>query len=156
MTTFSRLPTASLLCALEKEGYGKLVLLAFGDADEDLRSSSGMGMDVRRLEGVLGEVSVVEDFRRSLEVDLRTEREDLCRFSRGILSLSASRVFDEGMAIADAFDRGVNRIDSDALLQGCAGGLLVLVVFAPAVSSQLRMEWKFLAPRLKPWLLGDT
>lgn len=83
---------------MEKDGYGRLVLLPLGESEEALRSSSGTGMEVRRLEGVVDEVRVVEDLRRSLEVDLRTEREDLCRFSRGGRSLSASRVFDGGIA----------------------------------------------------------
>ena len=97
MPTFSLLPTASLLCALEKDGYGKLVLLALGEADEARGSTSGTGMDVLRLVGVLGEVRIVEDLRRSLDEDLRVDREDLCRFSRGTLSFSASRVLDGGM-----------------------------------------------------------
>lgn len=40
---------------------------------------------------------VVEDLRRSLEEDLRVARDDLCRFSRGTLSLSPSRVLDGGI-----------------------------------------------------------
>lgn len=102
MPTFSLLPTASLLCALEKDGYGKLVLLALGETDEALGSTSGTGMDVLRLVGVLGEVRVAEDLSRSLDEDLRADREDLCRFSRGTLSLSASRVLDEGMVSGDS------------------------------------------------------
>lgn len=77
MATLSRLPTASLLCAFEKLGYGKLALLALGGVDEALRSCSGMGMEVRRLAGVLGVVRVVEDLSRSLDDDLRTGRADL-------------------------------------------------------------------------------
>ena len=103
------LPTASLLCALEKDGYGRLVLLALGEADEGRCSTSGIGMEVRRLVGVLGEVRVVEDLRRSLEDDLRVDREDLCRFSRGSLSLSPSRVFDEGMVD----ERKKNNVESE-------------------------------------------
>jgi len=77
LTTLSRLPTASLLCAFEKLGYGKLVLLAFGGVDEALRFSSGTGIEVRRLVGGLGVVRVVEDLRRSLDEVLRDERVDL-------------------------------------------------------------------------------
>lgn len=87
---------------MEKDGYGKLVLLALGEADEALGSTSGTGMDVLRLVGVLGEVRVAEDLSRSLDEDLRADREDLCRFSRGTLSLSASRVLDEGMVSGDS------------------------------------------------------
>lgn len=77
MTTLSRLPTASLLCALEKLGYGKLVLLSFGGVDEAFRACSGMGIEVRRLVVGLEVVRVVEDLRRSLDDDLRTDRVDL-------------------------------------------------------------------------------
>ena len=35
--TFSLLPTASRLCALEKEGYGRLVLLPFGETEDARR-----------------------------------------------------------------------------------------------------------------------
>lgn len=41
----SLLPTASLLCSFEKEGYGRLVLLPSGEADESCLSSSGTGID---------------------------------------------------------------------------------------------------------------
>ena len=65
-------------------------MLALGEADEALGSPSAFVMVVRRLVGVLGEVRVVDDLRRSLELDLREDRDDLCRFSRGGLSLSPS------------------------------------------------------------------
>ena len=45
---FSLLFTASLLCALEKDGYGRLVRLPFGEMDVVRRCSSGTGMDVCR------------------------------------------------------------------------------------------------------------
>lgn len=96
MTTLSLLPTASLLCAFEKLGYGRLILLAPGDDEEALRSSSGMGTDVRRFGGVFGVVRVVEDLSRSLEDDLRVDLVDLCRLCLGAASLSLSLAL-EGM-----------------------------------------------------------
>lgn len=93
MTTFSLLPTASLLCAFENEGYGKLVLLPSGEFDSVLLSTSGIGTDDRRL--VVGE-SVVE-LRSSvgdvLSTSLRDERIDLWRGLSLDLGESASRSF---------------------------------------------------------------
>ena len=53
----SLLPTSSLLCAFEKEGYGKLVLLPRGEAEESPLSTSGTGKDALLLE-VAGDVLV--------------------------------------------------------------------------------------------------
>jgi len=50
--TLSLAPTASLLCALEKVGYGVLAFEPAGDAAEPLRSISGTSMEVPRLEDV--------------------------------------------------------------------------------------------------------
>ena len=46
---FSLLPTASLLWAFENDGYGRLILLPFGELEEALRLSSGIGIDDLRL-----------------------------------------------------------------------------------------------------------
>lgn len=102
MTTFSLLPTASLLCALENDGYAKLVLLAAGESVVRRLSNSGIGIDALRGLGA-GEVSV--DLRSGgVEAlsTLRDERLDLCldfSFDLGVsesLSLSLSFNF-EGM-----------------------------------------------------------
>ena len=56
--TSSLLPTSSLLCALEKLGYGRDVFEPQGEEEEALRSSSGIGIeDLRFGVGVL----VVDD-----------------------------------------------------------------------------------------------
>lgn len=108
-------------------------MLALGEADEGRGSRSGIGIEVRRLVGVLGEVRVVDDLRRSLEDDLRVDREDRCRFSRGSLSLSPSRGFDEGMVGDGEEGRQSSRSRGRCrrALAGLAAGVL-----SPAVASQ--------------------
>ena len=102
MTTFSLLPTASLLCALENDGYAKLVLLAVGESVVRRLSNSGIGIDA--LLG-LGAGEVLVDLRSGgVEAlsTLRDDRLDLCLdFSLDLgvsesLSLSLSLSF-EGM-----------------------------------------------------------
>ena len=72
---------ASLLCALEKDGYGRLVLLPFGDIGDTLRSNSGMGNDDLRLVGggVWLELrsGVAEIFACSFDDDFRDARDVL-------------------------------------------------------------------------------
>lgn len=66
---------------------------------------------------------MVEDLRRSLEVDLRTERVDLCRFSLVGLSLSSSRVLDEGISGDNSRDRGTLRRDIESIGGRCKDAL---------------------------------
>lgn len=88
---------ASLLCAFEKDGYGKLVLLADGVAglEDDLRSSCGFGKEFLRVFG--GDVIValrsgrVGDLSASFEDDFRIDRLDLRRVLSLGLDGSASR-----------------------------------------------------------------
>lgn len=106
MTAFSLVPTASLLCALENDGYAKLVLLARGESVVGRLSSTGTGIDA--LLG-LGAGDVLADLRsggvKALST-LRDDRLDLCldlSFDlsvSGSFSLSLSLVF-EGM-VGDA------------------------------------------------------
>lgn len=82
MATFSRLPIASLLCALEKDGYGRLVLLAFGETEGPRRSNSGIGSEDLRLarEGGLWlelRSGVAEVLTWSFDDDFRDDLEDL-------------------------------------------------------------------------------
>lgn len=104
MTTCSLLPTVSLLCALENDGYAKLGLLARAESAVGRLSSSGTGMDA--LLG-LGAGDALVDLRSGGVEDLSTLRDDrldLCRdlsFDLGVsgsLSLSLSLNF-EGMVI---------------------------------------------------------
>lgn len=103
MTGSSLLPTASLLCAFEKVGYGRLVFEAPGEAVEARRSISGtMGTDILRLEeecdcddedcGARGRSRVLVS--RSLSLDdercLRVERRRSLSLDSG-LSRSRSR-----------------------------------------------------------------
>ena len=112
LTTFSLLPTASLLCALENDGYAKLDLLAIGESVVGRLSNSGTGIDDLR---ALGAGDVLVDLRSGgVEAlsPLWDDRLDLCLVSRGFfdfgvsesLSLSLSLTF-EGMV------RGVERWD---------------------------------------------
>ena len=105
--TFSLLPTASLLCALEKDGYGRCVLLPLGEIEGIRRSSSGIGNEDLRLVGgglwLEMRSGVAELLGWSFDEDLRDDREDRCldlSFDLGVsasLSLSrTSRAF-EGM-----------------------------------------------------------
>ena len=48
VATLSLLPTASLLCSLEKDGYGRLDLFPFGEIESVRRPSSGMGKELFR------------------------------------------------------------------------------------------------------------
>jgi len=81
--TFSLLPTASLLCALEKDGYGRLVLLPFGEMEDTRRSNSGIGSEDLRLVGgglwLELRSGVVEVLGWSFDEDFRDDREDRCR-----------------------------------------------------------------------------
>ena len=99
METFSLLPTASLLCALEKDGYAKLVLLAIGVSVVGRFSNSGTGIDALR---GLGDGDALVDLRSGgVEAlsTLRDDRLDLCLFSfdlgvSGSLSRSLSLTFE--------------------------------------------------------------
>ncbi len=105
MATFSRLPIASLLCAFEKDGYGRLVLLPFGELEETRRSNSGIGSeDLRIARGgglwlqLRSGVAIVLTW--SFDDDFRDDLEDLWRglsFDLGVSpsrSLSFSRTFE--------------------------------------------------------------
>jgi hypothetical protein len=80
---FSVLLIASLLWALEKVGYGRLILLVFGDTESCRRLSSGIGIEALRFD----EESVILELRSGtmitsssssyLEELFRLEREDL-------------------------------------------------------------------------------
>jgi hypothetical protein len=99
----SLLPIASLLCALENEGYGRLVLLPRGEADEPPSSSSGTGSDVLLLV-VVGEGLVERRSGGVTALSALRAREDLWRGLSfdlvgvsGSFSFSLSRGFAEGM-----------------------------------------------------------
>lgn len=111
MTTFSLLPIASLLCALEKDGYAKLVLLAIRESVVGRLSNSGIGIDALR---GLGAGEVLVDLRSGgVEAlsTLRDERLGLCldfSFDLGVsesLSLSLSLGFEGMVRDAERSDR---------------------------------------------------
>lgn len=92
---FSLLPTASRLWALENDGYGRLILLLFGEFDEARRLSSGIGIDdLRRVDEsamVLLRSRVPASLSRSLEDLSRFERDGLCRGLTRTLPSACSR-----------------------------------------------------------------
>ena len=74
---------ASLLCALEKEGYGRVVLLPCGvlGLEEDRRSSSGLGNEFLRMSGGVVMVALrsgrVGDLSVSFDDDFLVDLDDL-------------------------------------------------------------------------------
>ena len=99
MTTFSLLPIASLLCALEKDGYAKLVLLGIGESVAECLSESGTGIDALR---GLGAGEVLVEVRAGGVEALSVLRDDL-------LDLCLDFSFDLGVPEPLAFSLSLSR-----------------------------------------------
>ena len=84
----SLLFTASLLWALENDGYGRLILLAFWDTGDGCRFSPGTGNDDLRL---AVEFACVELLSMLTTSSSSSSREELFRFEREALCRLRSR-----------------------------------------------------------------